>query len=99
MRVFQEFATLDLISNGRAELVVGRGSFGEAFPLFGYARANYDALFAEKLDMLLAIRAHEHVRWAGRASTRGRCRRGCPCGWGWAARRPRSCEPARWASH
>ena len=65
VRVFQEFATLDLISNGRAELVVGRGSFSEAFPLFGYARADYDALFAEKLDLLLAIRAHEHVRWSG----------------------------------
>ncbi|GLS19966.1 monooxygenase [Labrys miyagiensis] len=66
VRVFQEFATLDLISQGRAELVVGRGSFGEAYPLFGFALADYDALFAEKLDLLLAIRENPHVRWSGR---------------------------------
>ena len=66
VRVFQEFATLDLISQGRAELVVGRGSFGEAYPLFGLELADYDALFAEKLDLLLNIRDNPQVRWSGR---------------------------------
>lgn len=66
VRVFQNFATLDLISGGRAEMVVGRGSFIESFPLFGYDLADYDALFAEKLDLLLTIREHEHVHWSGR---------------------------------
>ena len=66
VRVFQNFATLDLISGGRAELVVGRGSFVESFPLFGLNLADYDALFTEKLDLLLTIRAHEHVHWSGR---------------------------------
>src|SRR6267142_6736319 len=61
VRVFQEFATLDLISQGRAEMVVGRGSSIEAFPLFGFDLQDYDALFAEKLDLLLNVRAHEHV--------------------------------------
>ena len=56
VRVFQEFATLDLIAKGRAEIVVGRGSFGEAYPLFGFAAEDYDALFAEKLDLLLTLR-------------------------------------------
>src|SRR6202011_5810093 len=55
VRVFQDFATLDLISQGRAELVVGRGSFGEAYPLFGFELSDYDALFVEKLDLLLKI--------------------------------------------
>jgi len=66
VRVFQQFATLDLIAQGRAEMVVGRGSFVESFPLFGLNVEDYDALFAEKLDLLLDIRAHEHVRWEGR---------------------------------
>ena len=66
VRVFQEFATLDLLSRGRAEMVVGRGSFIEAFPLFGLELDDYDALFAEKLDLLLDIRAHERVTWSGR---------------------------------
>ncbi len=66
VRVFQEFATLDLISRGRAEMVVGRGSFIESFPLFGFALQDYDALFAEKLDLLLEIREHTHVNWSGR---------------------------------
>ena len=66
VRVFQEFATLDLISQGRAELVVGRGSSIEAFPLFGFDLNDYDALFAEKLDLLLTVRAHEQVRWTGK---------------------------------
>ncbi|GAB3021427.1 LLM class flavin-dependent oxidoreductase [Spirosoma pulveris] len=65
VRVFQQFATLDLISNGRAELVVGRGSFTEAFPLFGLKLKDYDALFSEKLDLLLAIRDNEFVQWSG----------------------------------
>jgi len=65
VRLFQEFATLDLLSRGRAEMVVGRGSSIEAFPLFGFDLDDYDALFAEKLDLLLAIREHEHVHWSG----------------------------------
>lgn len=66
VRVFQEFATLDLISGGRAELVVGRGSFGEAFPLFGLDTRAYDALFAEKLDLFLALGRESHPVWDGR---------------------------------
>jgi probable LLM family oxidoreductase len=66
VRVFQEFATLDLLSQGRAELVVGRGSFIEAFPLFGLQLDDYDSLFAEKLDLLLKIRENEHVHWSGK---------------------------------
>ena len=66
VRVFQQFATLDLISQGRAEMVVGRGSFIEAFPLFGLDLDDYDSLFAEKLDLLLKIREDEHVNWSGK---------------------------------
>jgi len=66
VRVFQQFATLDLLSQGRAEMVVGRGSFIEAFPLFGLRLDDYDSLFAENLDLLLKIREHEHVHWSGR---------------------------------
>jgi probable LLM family oxidoreductase len=66
VRVFQSFATLDLLSQGRAEMIVGRGSSIEAFPLFGFRLEDYDALFAEKLDLLLNIREHEHVRWSGK---------------------------------
>ena len=66
VRVYQEFATLDLISKGRAEMVVGRGSSIEAFPLFGYSLNDYDALFKEKLDLLLKIRDQEFVTWSGR---------------------------------
>ena len=66
VRVFQEFATLDLISGGRIDLVVGRGSFTEAFPLFGLALADYDELFAEKLELLLQIRRSPEVHWSGR---------------------------------
>ena len=65
VRVFQNFATLDLISGGRAEIVVGRGSFTESFPLFGLNIEDYDALFAEKLDLLLKIREKKVVTWAG----------------------------------
>ena len=66
VRVFQNFATLDLISQGRAEMVVGRGSFTEAFPLFGLNLQDYDALFSEKLDLLLKIRDNEFVTWSGK---------------------------------
>ena len=66
VRTFQEFATIDLVSRGRAELVVGRGSFGEAFPLFGLDTRAYDDLFAEKLDLLLALRETTHPTWEGR---------------------------------
>ena len=66
VRVFQQFATLDLLSQGRAEMVVGRGSSIEAFPLFGFYLDEYDAIFAEKLDLLLRIRADEHVHWSGK---------------------------------
>jgi len=66
VRVFQNFSTLDLISGGRAELVAGRGSFIEAFPLFGYRLEDYDALFSEKLELLLKIRDQELVTWSGK---------------------------------
>src|SRR2546429_6630989 len=66
VRVFQQFATLDLLSQGRAEMVVGRGSFIESFPLFGLELKDYDSLFAEKLDLLLKIRENEHVHWSGK---------------------------------
>src|SRR5438309_943280 len=65
VRVFQQFATLDLLSRGRAEMVVGRGSSIEAFPLFGFDLEDYDALFAEKLELLLAVRDNETVHWSG----------------------------------
>ena len=65
VRVFQQFATLDLLSGGRAEIMAGRGSFIESFPLFGYDLRDYDALFAEKLDLLLRLRESEHVSWTG----------------------------------
>jgi probable LLM family oxidoreductase len=66
VRTFQDFATLDQVSSGRAELLVGRGSFIESFPLFGYSLADYDELFSEKLDLLLAIRDNERVTWSGK---------------------------------
>src|ERR1700738_1934706 len=65
VRLFQQFATLDLLSEGRAEMVVGRGSSIEAFPLFGYGLKRYDPLFADKLALLLNVRANEHVTWSG----------------------------------
>src|SRR5712692_1503906 len=73
VRVFQEFATLDLISHGRAEIVAGRGSFVESYPLFGLRLEDYDSLFEEKLDLLLTIRDNTHVHWSGkhRASLTG----------------------------
>ncbi|WP_276371753.1 LLM class flavin-dependent oxidoreductase [Chryseolinea sp. H1M3-3] len=66
VRVYQNFATLDLVSKGRAELVVGRGSSVEAYPLFGFSLDDYDALFQEKLDLLLKIRDNEFVTWSGK---------------------------------
>lgn len=65
VRVFQDFATLDAISNGRAEIMAGRGSFIESFPLFGYDLSHYDELFEEKLELLLKIRESEKVTWQG----------------------------------
>ena len=66
IRVFQQFATVDLLSGGRAEIMAGRGSFIESFPLFGYDLRDYDELFAEKLDLLLRLREGERVTWSGR---------------------------------
>src|SRR5437868_6345825 len=66
VRVFQEFATLDLISHGRTEIVAGRGSSIEAFPLFGFDLEDYDSLFSEKLNLLLKIRENTHVHWTGK---------------------------------
>jgi probable LLM family oxidoreductase len=66
VRVFQDFATVDLLSNGRAEIMAGRGSFIESFPLFGYDLKDYDELFSEKLELLLKIRDAERVTWSGR---------------------------------
>ncbi|MGV8938015.1 MAG: LLM class flavin-dependent oxidoreductase [Allorhizobium sp.] len=65
VRVFQQFSTVDLLSNGRAEMMAGRGSFIESFPLFGYDLDDYDKLFSEKLDLLLALRESEFVTWSG----------------------------------
>ena len=66
VRVFQDFATLDLISKGRAEIVAGRGSFIESFPLFGYDLKDYDTLFSEKLELLMRLRESEYVSWTGK---------------------------------
>src|SRR5690554_6595616 len=66
VRVFQQFATLDLLSKGRAEIMVGRGSFIESFPLFGYDLRDYEELFVEKLDLLLRLRESEYVTWQGK---------------------------------
>src|SRR6202521_3246075 len=65
VRVFQDFATVDLLSGGRAEIMAGRGSFIESFPLFGYDLDDYDTLFAEKLDLLLKVRESSHPVWRG----------------------------------
>src|SRR6476659_506463 len=65
VRVFQNFATLDLLSGGRAEIMAGRGSFIESFPLFGYDLDDYDRLVEEKLDLLLQLRESERITWAG----------------------------------
>lgn len=89
VRVFQSFATLDLLSGGRAEIMAGRGSFIESFPLFGYDLKDYDELFSEKLDLHLKIRAAELVNWEGkhRAALEdqgvypGHYKSPCLCGW------------------
>jgi alkanesulfonate monooxygenase SsuD/methylene tetrahydromethanopterin reductase-like flavin-dependent oxidoreductase (luciferase family) len=103
VRVFQEFATLDLVAKGRAEIIVGRGSFGEAFPLFGLDTRAYDDLFAEKLDLLLKLRENTNITWRGasvrrsaaRVFIRARISRCCRYGWVSEARRNRSYVPAR----
>ena len=101
VRVFQQFAEVDLLSGGRAEIMAGRGSFTESFPLFGYDLDHYDELYAEKLELLLALRAGgpgELVRvatgqpCATRPSGRGRCRSPFPSGWPSADRRSRCSE-------
>ena len=66
VRVFQDFATLDLLSHGRAEIMAGRGSFIESFPLFGYDLQDYDSLFSEKLELLLKLRDGDRIEWSGR---------------------------------
>jgi len=66
VRVFQQYATIDLLSGGRAEIMAGRGSFIESFPLFGFDLSDYDSLFAEKLDLLLQLRSHERITWSGK---------------------------------
>src|ERR1700676_1500085 len=65
VRVFQQFAHVDLLSGGRAEIMAGRGSFIESFPLFGYDLDDYDELFSEKLELLLALRESERITWSG----------------------------------
>ena len=104
VRVFQQFATLDLLSSGRAEIMAGRGSFIESFPLFGYDLDDYDELFAEKLDLLLKLRETERVTLVGQrcarrsmtaASIPGHTRTNCRSGSPSAARRNRSCGPAQ----
>jgi alkanesulfonate monooxygenase SsuD/methylene tetrahydromethanopterin reductase-like flavin-dependent oxidoreductase (luciferase family) len=69
VRVFQDFATVDLVSNGRAEITVGRGAFTESFPLFGYDLEDYDALFAEKIGLMIALNTSERVTWQGNFRT------------------------------
>ena len=101
VRIFQQFATIDLLSRGRAEMIVGRGSFVEAFPLFGLNLADYDSLFASKLELLLKIRDNTHVHWTGqhRAPLTGQAVYPRPyhenfrSGSGWAARRLRLRAP------
>ena len=101
VRVFQQFAHVDLISGGRAEIMAGRGSFIESFPLFGYDLRDYDELFSEKLELLLAIRDSARVTWSGRTAPRspmrscGRrpCSSRCPSGSRSAARPSRCCAP------
>jgi len=81
VRVFQQFSTLDLLSDGRAEIMAGRGSFIESFPLFGFALDDYDELFAEKLDLLLKLRDQERVTWSGWQSAELRRRRSAAAAW------------------
>jgi len=105
VRVFEQFATVDLLSGGRAEIMVGRGSFIESFPLFGYDLRDYDALFEEKLDLLLKLREQERITWSGRfrpplrnqgsipAPFSSRCR----CGLPWEEHPNRPSEREAWA--
>ena len=104
VRVFQNFATLDLLSQGRTEMVVGRGSFIESFPLFGLELEDYDALFAEKLELLLKLRDEEFINWSGkyRPALTGQgvyprhCRIPCRSGSAWRGRQNRSRALERW---
>ena len=106
VRVFQQFSTLDLLSHGRAEIMAGRGSFIESFPLFGYDLDDYDELFSEKLELLLRIRESERVTWSGATGrrsttcpcTRAPCRTRSRSGSRSAAAPSRRSAPARWAS-
>ena len=66
VRVFQNFSTIDLLSGGRAEIMAGRGSFTESFPLFGYELKDYDGLFSEKLELLIALNENEKINWQGK---------------------------------
>src|SRR5215218_7107438 len=91
VRVFQDFATLDLISDGRAEIMAGRGSFIESFPLFGYDLGDYDELFSEKLELLLRLRESERVTWSGKHRA-ARGRRSLPA----PAPRPAAALDRRW---
>lgn len=101
VRIFQQFATIDLLSRGRAEMIVGRGSFVEAFPLFGLDLADYDSLFASNLELLLQIRENTRVHWAGKHRApltakpcfHDRISDLCRSGSGWAVRRLRLCAP------
>ncbi|MDZ7694878.1 MAG: LLM class flavin-dependent oxidoreductase [Balneolaceae bacterium] len=106
VRAYQQFSTVDLLSKGRAEMMVGRGSFTESFPLFGYDLDDYDELFAEKLDLLLALRENEKISWSGkhRPSIDNRAvypqpmqPDRCPFGWRWEALPNRPTGRAHWA--
>lgn len=66
VKLYQDFATVDVLSNGRAEIMAGRGSFIESFPLFGYNLNDYGALFEEKLDLLIKLNSHETINWTGK---------------------------------
>lgn len=102
VRVFQDFATVDLISQGRAEITIGRGSFIESYPLFGFDLNDYDELFAEKLNLLLQLRAETRVHWTGstarpspaRRCTRAPCKIHCRSGLGWVEPRDLLHAPA-----
>jgi alkanesulfonate monooxygenase SsuD/methylene tetrahydromethanopterin reductase-like flavin-dependent oxidoreductase (luciferase family) len=105
VRVHQDFASLDLVSGGRAEIIAGRSAFTEPFGLFGVDLSQYDEIFAEKLDLLLALREGERVTWSGRSGRRwlmrrsrpARYSRGCRCGWASAAARAARSGRGPWA--
>ncbi len=106
MRLYTDFATLDAVSNGRAQLIVGRGSLTESFPLFGFDLADYEELFEEKLDLLVRLLREQPVTWSGKfrsALTDQFVSPPIPAGTsrpgsGWAAARNRSCAPHASAS-